>query len=263
MSTQPTTRSPKGDVIYAPQGQAGEYAALALNLYTSCGMSCAYCWVPQVVKMDRKLFNAPAAPRTDIVQRLLKDAKAYRGAKDQVMLSFTSDPYHPGDTSLTREALVILRDHDLAFCTLSKGGTRALRDLDLFRPSRDAYAASLTSLDEQVSLKWEPHAPLPSDRIAALQAFKKAGIFTWVSLEPTLDTATSLRIVRETHTFVDLYKIGRANYLPMTKTTNWERYTLEMVELCQSLGARHYVKKDLQPYLPQGYDNPIRLAQHH
>jgi DNA repair photolyase len=50
------------------------------------------------------------------------------------MLNFTSDPYHPGDTSLTRAALEILIEYGLGFCTLSKGGTRALRDIDLFRP---------------------------------------------------------------------------------------------------------------------------------
>ena len=87
-------------------------------------------------------------------------------------------------------------------------------------------------------------------------------IVYWVSLEPTLDIDSSLQIVRETHRFVDLYKIGRVNYLPMTKTTDWRDYTLRMVDLCQSLGVKHYIKKDLQPYLPDGYYNPRRISQH-
>ena len=99
--------------------------------------------------------------------------------------------------------------------------------------------------------------------MAALKIFHDAGIFTWVSLEPTLDCESSLSIIDRTHEFVDLFKIGRVNYLPMTKTTDWKSYTERMVELCAKLGVAHYVKKDLQPYLPAGYKNPLRVPQHH
>ena len=180
------------------------------------------------------------------------------------MLSFTSDPYHPGDTTPTRETLITLIEHGMGICTLSKGGTRALRDLDLFRPHRDAYAATLTSLDDAFSSKWERGAPLPGDRIAALRAFHEHGIFTWTSLEPTLDIEASLAIVRATHEFVDLYKVGKANYLKaITKTTDWQGYTERMIELLTRLGKAHYIKQDLQPYLPPGYHNPLRVPQYH
>jgi hypothetical protein len=91
---------------------------------------------------------------------------------------------------------------------------------------RDAFASTLTSLDDRFSQKWEPNAALPGDRIAALHKFHEAGIFTWVSLEPTPDVKASIEIVRATHEFVDLYKVGRVNYLPMTKTTDWRDYTM-------------------------------------
>jgi sRNA-binding protein len=39
------------------------------------------------------------------------------------------------------------------------------------------------------------------DRIAALRMFHEAGIFTWVSLEPTLDVEASLAIVEATMAF--------------------------------------------------------------
>lgn len=251
--------------IYAPKGQAGEYSPLAANPYRGCGHGCAYCYVRRVLKMKRAEFDAGAKPRPNFILHLTRDAKKYQqaGITEQVMLSFTTDCYHRGDTSLTRETIMILRDHGLGFCTLTKGGTRALRDLDLFRPDRDAFAATLTSLDDDFSLKWERGAALPKDRLKALQKFHRAGIFVWVSLEPTLDTKSSLDIVRRVHEFVDLVKIGRANYLPMTKTTDWREYTERMTELCGRLGVRHYVKRDLQPYLPEGYPNPLRVPQHH
>jgi hypothetical protein len=97
------------------------------------------------------------------------------GITEQVMVTFTSDPYHPGDTMPTREVLQVLIEHGLGICTLTKGGTRALRDLDLFRPERDAFASTLTSLDDAFSKKWESEAALPGDRIEALKRFHAAG----------------------------------------------------------------------------------------
>jgi len=251
--------------IYAPAGQAGEYSPLATNPYRGCGHGCAYCYVPNVLRMPRQEFDAGAVPRPDFLAQLAKDAVKYKvsGITEQVMLSFTTDPYHPGDTRLTRDTLKILQIYGLGVCTLTKGGSRALRDIDLFRPDRDAFASTLTSLDDRFSKKWERNAQLPGDRIATLRRFHEAGIFTWVSLEPTLDCESSLQVVQATHEFVDLFKIGRVNYLPMTKTTDWRSYTLRMIELCQRLGAAHYVKLDLQPYLPAGYHNPRRVQQHH
>jgi hypothetical protein len=248
--------------IYAPATQAGEYSALAANPYRGCGHGCAYCYVPSVIKMSRQEFDTSAVDRPSYLTAYAKKYQAL-GVTEQVMLSFTTDPYHSGDTSLTAQCLTVLMEHGLGFCTLTKGGTRSLRDLSMFRHDRDAFATTLTSLDDVFSQKWERGAALPADRLKALIAFHDAGIFTWVSLEPTIDVEASLRIVRETHGFVDLYKIGRVNYLPITKTTDWESYTHRMVDLCQKLGVKHYVKHDLQPFLPAGYPNLLRVPQHH
>ena len=251
--------------IYVPAGQAREYAPLAANPYRGCGHGCAYCYVPKVLKMERDEFDAGAFPRPDYLALLTKDARRCQaaGIHEQVMLSFTTDPYHPGDNTLTRQVLEVLQEYGLAICTLTKGASRSYRDFDLFRPERDAFACTLTSLDDAFSKKWERNAAMPGERIAALRRFHDKGVFTWVSLEPTLDVESSLQIVRETHGFVDLYKIGRVNYIPMTRTTDWKTYTERMIELCAQLGVKHYVKKDLQPYLPAGYYNPLRIPQHH
>jgi len=223
-----------------------------------------YCYVPNVLRMPRTEFDAGAVPRPDFLKHLEKDAKKYQaaGITTQVMLSFTTDVYNPFDRSLTRPALDILQRYGMGICTLTKGGSRALDDIDLFRRDRDAFASTLTSLDDRFSSKWERGAQLPSDRIATLRTFHDRGIFTWVSLEPTLNVEASLQIVRETHSFIDLFKIGRVNYLPMTKTTDWRDYTLRMIELCQQLDVKHYIKEDLQRYLPAGYHNPKRVPQH-
>lgn len=251
--------------IYAPAGQAGEYAPLAANPYRGCGHGCAYCYVPRVTKQLRAEFDEGAVLRNDYFRQLEREAALYQraGITEQVMLSFTSDPFHRGDLAPTRRTLEVIQEHGMAICTLTKGGTRALPFLHMFRRDRDAFASTLTSLDERFSLKWERNAAVPMDRLTALRTFHDAGIFTWVSLEPTLDVDASLEIVNVTAPFVDLYKVGRVNYLPMTRTTDWRDYTLRMIDRLHDLGKAHYIKLDLQGFLPPGYHNPLRVPQHH
>lgn len=255
-------------LIYAPSGQAGEYSALATNPYRGCGNACAYCYVPGVLKMKRPDFDAGAVPREKFLDRLIGEARKYQalGITEQVMMSFTTDPYPPektpGTSYLTRQVIGVLQAHGLGVCTLTKGGKRALRDLDLFRPGRDAFASTLTSLDNEFSLKWERAAALPADRIDTLRRFHDTGIYTWVSLEPVLDTEATIEIIRRTHWFVDLYKIGRINYGgKLTKDTDWKQFTADVLRVVEEVGARHYIKRDLQPFLPDGYSNPMRVLQ--
>ena len=252
-------------IIYAPKGQAGEYSPLATNPYRGCGHACAYCYVPQVIKMmDRAVFDAGAVPRPGFLDNLKKDARKYQalGSTGQVMLSFTSDVYNPFDTSLTRPTIEVLKAHGLGFSVLTKGGSRALADIDLYRPDRDAFASTLTSLDDKFSKLWERGAALPQDRMDTLKKFHEAGIFTWVSCEPTLDIEATLAIIEQTRGYVDFFKIGRVNYVGLTKTTDWESFTHRVIDLCQKYDIKHYIKLDLQKYLPAGYPNVMRINQH-
>lgn len=250
--------------IYAPNGQAGEYAELATNPYRGCGHGCAYCYVPNIIRMKRSDFNNTAVLRNGYISGLKRDAQKYGAieSKSQIMLSFTSDPYHPFDTSATTEVLRTLNEHNLGFCTLTKGGSRALRDINLFNPSKDSFGSTLTSIDDAFSKKWEPNAALPMDRMETLKTFGEKGIFTWVSLEPTLDVDASLKIIEKTKGYVNLFKIGRVNYLPMTKTTDWETYTHKIIEYCTANNIAHYIKKDLQGFLPENYENKLRVNQY-
>ena len=150
------------------------------------------------------------------LERLRKDAKKYQsaGVKEQVLLCFSTDPYHPGDVEPTRTTLTILAEHGLAFCTLTKGGSKALRDIELFRPARDAFACTLTTLDER-------RAALPADRIETLRRFHERGVFTWVSLEPTLDIeAVSLSSKRRTALLISTRSDARTilKKLPVPQT---------------------------------------------
>src|SRR4030065_1545346 len=60
-------------MIYAPRGQAGEYAPLATNPYRGCGHGCAYCYVPKVLRMDRVEFDAGGNPRPGFLESPRED----------------------------------------------------------------------------------------------------------------------------------------------------------------------------------------------
>jgi len=208
--------------------------------------------------MKRDEFDSGAVLRDGYMQAFERDAKRLQadGKNINIFFCFTTDMYNPFVNEPTRKILELTHSYGHSFTVLTKGGKRALRDIDLYT-EKDHFASTLTSLDDAFSMKWERGAALPNDRMDTMKTFHNKGIFTWVSLEPTLDTKSSLQILSETHSYVDFYKIGRVNYLPMTKTTDWRSYTLAMLENITKRGIKAYFKKDLQEYLPDGYKNEM------
>ena len=242
----------EGKTIYETKGRAREYRELACNLYSGCGHGCVYCYAPDIIRQDRQRFYEGGQSRTGILRRLESDALQYGEAGElrQVLFCFTSDPYQPAEApyATTRTAIEICHRHGLNVCALTKGGSRALRDLDLFSDG-DSFASTLTLLDSASSLQWEPGAALPDDRMATLEAFHDKGIPTWVSLEPVIDPDVTLEIIRKTHSFVDEFKVGRLNYHARANSINWRKFALDAIATLEGLGCRYYLKQDLQRLL--------------
>lgn len=243
-------------IIYEPKGRAREYSPLAVNHYAGCTHGCQYCYVPTIPPYKfateaRAAFHAEGKPRANVIRDLSREVRQNPGSGQRVLLSFTTDPYQPADTEhrLTRQVIETLHAGGYAVQVLTKGGLRSLVDLDLFG-ERDAYAATMTLLSDKSSLEWEPGAALPSERIQALQAFHAAGIQTWVSLEPVLNPAAALEIIRQTHTFVDLFKIGKINHHSLEHKINWREFGLQAAELCESFNVSYYLKDDLRAFFP-------------
>jgi len=241
-----------GQIIYEAKGRAREYRELACNLYRGCDHRCVYCYAPGAIHSPREAFGKPE-PRPGIIAKLEAECRTYAESGDQrqVLFSFTSDPYQRLDIreQLTRQALQLCRHYNVPFSVLTKGGSRAIRDADLFTP-QDAFASTLTFLDKGNSSEWEPGAAAPEDRIDTLRYFHQRGIPTWVSLEPVIDPDITMQIVRETHTFVDEYKVGTLNYHERARQTDWPLFAWQVRDLLESLGCRYYLKEDLRAYLP-------------
>lgn len=230
------------NAIYEPKGRAGEYAQLAVNLWRGCPHGCTYpCYAPLALHMDRAAFHAAATPRKGILEALEKDAARLASDGRVVQLCFSCDPYPPedGTEKLTRQALEILTGHDLAVSILTKGGLLPQRDFDLLAKNhRNRFGVTLTGLSPEHALRWEPNAPLPTQRLASLATAHRKGIRTWVSLEPVINPELTLDIIQRTFPFVAHFAVGKLNYHPLGQSINWPQFRTRVAEWLLRLGYR-------------------------
>jgi len=234
-------------IIYKPEGRAGEYANLAVNLYRGCSNGCTYCYAPRIVRVSREEFYTMPLPRNNILTKLENSARSWKGEKHQVLLCFTCDPYQGSEKTeyITRRAIQILHDHGFSVCILTKNPTLALRDLDLLGEN-DALATTLTLTDHELSSRLEPRAELPHQRILGMAA-ASSKVSTWASLEPVIDPEQTLNLIRWSHGLIDHYKVGKMNY---EKTNiDWAKFARDAVELLERLGKEYLIKSDLKEYL--------------
>jgi len=235
------------DMIYEPKGKAAEYAHLALNLFAGCDNACVDCWAPTAMHVPREKF-VKCRHRPHLRESVEKYAPNYSGTDKRVHLCFSCDPYPgiKGAAELTRDVLMLLSRNSVPFQILSKSGARGIADFDLYGPD-DACAASLTMLNSVDSKKYEPGAALPMERIATLIVAKKRGIHTWASMEPVRNPAQSLELIEIAACAVDLYKLGKLNYVQ--NNINWREYGRRAIELLKKLNKPYFVKADLAKHL--------------
>jgi DNA repair photolyase len=238
-------------LIYEPRGKAGEYSPLALNIYKGCAHACVYCYAPAATYRKPEDFHQKIEPRKNFITELHKDLLHFEADLRPILLCFTCDPYQliEEELKLTRYTLKSLIDNKNKIRILTKGGLRAVRDFDIIQTGNCEFGVTLTTLDEKQSLEWEPKAALPWDRIKSLQLAKEVNIKTWVSLEPVIDPEQVYKIIESTQEVVDLYKVGKMNYHPISKTINWRAFGFKVKELLQSLHKNYYIKQDLLKFM--------------
>ena len=239
------------DIIYEPQGAAREYSSLALNIYKGCEHACKYCFGPSALMKKRDHYNGDANPKKAILNRVRKDTQylAKNNINDEILLSFIGDPYQPAEKEyrLTSKVLEILIEHNRPFTVLTKGGTRAVNDFDLFASyPKSRFGTSLCFTNQQDADEWEPGAASISDRITAIKHAQERGIRTWVSLEPVIYPEQAIEIIQKLHQFVDHWKVGKINHMKkIEKKVDWIRFREEVRELLDSHDADYYLKKSL------------------
>ena len=159
-----------------------------MNLYRGCCHGCLYCdsrsSCYQNPDFDRVKAKADAL-------RLLRDDLARKAKPAFITMGSMSDPYNPfeEELQLTRHALELIDAYQCGVAAATKSDL-IVRDVDLYRLIQDHSPVicklTVTTTDDALAEKIEPHAPPPSRRLRALEELAKAGIFSGVLLMPVL-----------------------------------------------------------------------------
>jgi len=254
----------KTDVIYEPKGKALEYSPLALNLFDGCPHGCTYCYAPLARHIDRKRFHDSVTPRKNIIERIRKDCAKLKDAGEdrKILMCFTCDPYpnnRPDLHKITREALEVLAEHGMKVAVLTKGGKAVLGDLPLFMMNGWSLGVTLVYGDSDKAAECEPLAAQPAERMATIIKAHNAGIDTFVSLEPVIDPAAAITIIKTIKSHVNLWKIGPLNYNKAAiDGVDWRSFVDDIRK--ELPPERYYLKKELLVKAGEDGNNAVAPA---
>ncbi len=171
-----------------------------MNLYRGCTHGCVYCDSRSKCYQFDHVFEDIEVKRDAI--GILEEQLKKKRAPCMIGTGSMCDPYIPleEELQLTRQALELAERYGFGFTLITKSA-RVLRDIDLLRRVNEKTKAvvqmTLTTFDEALCKKLEPHVSTTQERFEALLALRDAGIPTVVWLCPILpfinDTEENLR----------------------------------------------------------------------
>ena len=159
-----------------------------MNLYRGCCHGCLYCdsrsSCYQNPDFDRVTAKADAL-------RILRDDLARKAKPAFITMGSMSYPYNPfeRELQLTRHALELIDAYQCGVAAATKSDL-ITRDIDLYQLIQEHSPVicklTITTTDDTLAAKLEPHAPPPSQRLEALEKLSRAGVFAGVLLMPVL-----------------------------------------------------------------------------
>ena len=160
-----------------------------MNLYRGCSHGCIYCDSRSRCYHMEHDFEDTEVNENAI--ELLEHALKHKRQKCMIGTGSMTDPYIPLETELqyVRKALSLIDQYGFGFTVITKSD-RVLRDLDLLQrineKTKCVVQMTLTTYDEELCRKIEPHVSTTGERFAALKKLRDAGIPTVVWLSPIL-----------------------------------------------------------------------------
>lgn len=188
-----------------------------MNLYRGCSHGCIYCDSRSRCYHMEHAFEDIEVKENAI--DLLAHALEHKRKKCMIGTGAMTDPYIPLEMELehVRKALTLIDEHGFGFTVITKSN-RILRDLDLLQKINEktkcVVQMTLTTYDEELCRKIEPHVCTTGERFAVLKRMREAGIPTVVWLTPILpfinDTEENLTGILEMCAEAGVY--GVINY---------------------------------------------------
>ena len=195
---------PAKTIVTNMKNGAGWFGArYNMNIYRGCPHGCIYCDSRSECYRNDD-FGTVCAKENALF--IIRDDLRRKIQPGVVSTGAMSDPYNPFEQTelLTRHALELLAAYGFGAAIATKSDL-ICRDIDVLREIHETAPVlcklTVTTADDALARKIEPHAPAPSARLDALARLADACLPTCILLMPVLpwitDTAENLReIVR-------------------------------------------------------------------
>jgi DNA repair photolyase len=171
-----------------------------MNIYRGCTHGCIYCDSRSECYQMKHDFEDIEVKRD--APLILEEQLRRKRVPAMISTGAMCDPYThlEEELQMTRRCLEVIEKYGFGLAIQTKS-TRILRDMDLLKAINEnakcVAQMTLTTFDEDLCRVLEPHVSTTSERFAALEAMKEAGIPTVVWLSPILpfinDTDENLR----------------------------------------------------------------------
>lgn len=160
-----------------------------MNLYRGCTHGCIYCDSRSACYQINHSFEDIEVKENAL--ELLEDALRRKRKKCMVGTGAMTDPYIPLEKKLlyTRRSLELIEQYGFGAAVLTKSDL-ILRDLDILlkihEKTRCVVQMTLTTYDEKLCRRLEPHVCTTRERVKVLKVMQEHGIPTVVWLCPIL-----------------------------------------------------------------------------
>ncbi len=172
----------------------------SINCYRGCIHGCTYCFSrPTHEYLDFGAgtdFERKIVVKVRAAELLRKELMKPSWKGEQIVFSFTSDPYIPLEANykLTRACLEVCADFRNPGGIVTKSAL-IRRDIDVLQKlSREASVGvyfSIPFADYDIARAVEPFAPSPNARFAAMKELADAGIQVGIGIAPTIPGLSS------------------------------------------------------------------------
>jgi DNA repair photolyase len=203
--------------------------------YTGCSHNCLYCYASSYIP---NFFIC--RPKKDIVKRLMHDIKKI-DKKIYISIANSSDPYPPleKELKLTRECLNLLINNRFKILLITKSDI-VKRDIDILSKAKVCVSFSITTLDENKAKKLEPNAPLPKERLNAIQKLIENNIPVSIRLDPIIPLINDDEIE---NLIKEIFGIGVKHVTSSTykaRADNWKRMSAIFPEEMKKLEKLYF-----------------------
>jgi len=159
-----------------------------MNLYRGCQHACIYCDTRSECYGINDI--SMISVKKNALDLLCKELIPKRKNRATIGTGSMNDPYMPieKDLQLTRKALQIIAKEKFPVHVITKSNL-VERDADVLQDISKTYAAvsfTITTADDSLAQKIEPHSPPSSERFKAMKLLAEKGIYTGITLMPVL-----------------------------------------------------------------------------